>query len=702
MPGAVYALAVGIDAYLPPVNALYGCKNDVTHVVDYLQGRLGDRLHLQTLLDREATRAAIIDAFRTHLAPAGASDVALFYFSGHGMEEPSPPEFAALDPTGRIQVLVCSDTGRRVEGKLQRGLADKELAALIRELAPKGAHIVIVLDCCHSGSGTRDPFLTGVRQWKPDPFAATPEARDLVAEIMTPRSADDLLPSATAAWGDLGARGAAPAGATTLDHIALSACQSFELAKEQPYDGETRGTFSVALVSALQALGERPTYRSLLATVRSRVERAAAEQTPVLFPLDVGGPADGLVLDGSVIRSQATFRVTRTADGFEVDAGSVHGLTAPTGGEEYRLTCLTPGGDVAGEVRVVAVQPGTAKVEPVGWVPEDIAYDAVVTTVPLPPARVRFDPTGADEADALVRSALATFGPGGTPSPFVVENDGGSSSEAVVMRVAAHADGYDVERTDGSHVVSSTHVPGACFRILRLDGTPITADVSGIDAAAAKKVVGLLEHVARWEQLRGLGDHESQLRDAIRLEMFLAEPGETSFPVARPPLTPSDGYRLEFQDAGAGWVHPTIFMQLVNTTDRDLYVALLDLNDTFGIHASLFPTARLAAHRTVRVWEGQPIPVTFPEGRLVAPGAMVKDWLQIVVSEVDFDSSALEMPALDEPATRSAGERSIGTSTIERLAARALTRAVGAGGPPPRPADWAVSTIPLITAVPSA
>ena len=34
-------------------------------------------------------------------------------------------------------------------------LADKELAALFADIAGRGAQVVSVLDCCHSGSGTR-------------------------------------------------------------------------------------------------------------------------------------------------------------------------------------------------------------------------------------------------------------------------------------------------------------------------------------------------------------------------------------------------------------------------------------------------------------------------------------------------------------------------------------------------------------------
>ena len=155
--GAVYALLVGIDAYPPPVPWLAGCRNDVTDLSAFLEGRLGERLRLVTLLDREATRQAIVDAMRTHLGQAGAGDVALFSYSGHGSEEPVPKAFAALEPTGRIQTLVCVDTGRRdADGVLIRPIADKELAVLLGEIASKGPHVVALLDCCHSGTGTRD------------------------------------------------------------------------------------------------------------------------------------------------------------------------------------------------------------------------------------------------------------------------------------------------------------------------------------------------------------------------------------------------------------------------------------------------------------------------------------------------------------------------------------------------------------------
>jgi hypothetical protein len=263
--------------------------------------------------------------------------------------------------------------------------------------------------------------------------------------------------------------------------------------------------------------------------------------------------------------------------------------------------------------------------------------------------------------------------------------------------VAVCVDGYSV----ASVVGGTTRVEGSCIRLLRADGTAITPDVPGLDDAAIAAVVARLEHVARWEQLRALGGHPSRLRDAVRLEVLAAEPGETECPAERTPLDPGAGYELAYRREVGEWVPPSMFLRLANTSDQELFVAVLDLTDRFRCHAALFPTEKVGAGHTVKVWEGQPIEASLPEGREVVPGALVRDWLKVIVSETDFDASAFEMPPLDEPvvAKRSVGD--IG-STLERIAAKVLTRDLTA---PPSPGadspEWCATTFAVTTRVPA-
>ena len=303
---------------MPPLTPLYGCRNDIAALETYLRARADGELDLQVLLDAEATRDTVVAAFRQHLARAGDGDVALFAYCGHGSEEPAPAAIADLEPSGRIQTIMLHDCGRRVDGKLRRALADKELSLLLAEVAAGGAHVVVILDCCHAGGGTRDPYARP-RAWTPRPSEATAADRDVVVALAAERPSSEFLPGALDHW-----------RAPRPPHVALAACRSDETAKEHRVGDVNRGAFSVALLDSLDVLGARTTYRSLLATVRSRVERTADEQRPELFPLEVGGLADGLFLDGSV---------RPVAPSFTVDEGGVPAGRSTPGSS---TGCATP------------------------------------------------------------------------------------------------------------------------------------------------------------------------------------------------------------------------------------------------------------------------------------------------------------------------------------------------------------------------
>ena len=156
MSRTIYALLVGIDDYPAPIPKLRGCVNDIEAFADYLRERVaGDKgivLKLKMLKNAEATRQAAVDAFRGHLGQAKKGDIALFCYSGHGSQEQAPEEFWKIEPDHLDETLVCYDS--RNAGSWD--LADKEIAKLIGEVAAQGPHFAVILDCCHSGSGTRE------------------------------------------------------------------------------------------------------------------------------------------------------------------------------------------------------------------------------------------------------------------------------------------------------------------------------------------------------------------------------------------------------------------------------------------------------------------------------------------------------------------------------------------------------------------
>src|SRR5689334_2277809 len=104
----VYALLVGINDY---GDGLDGCVNDVRLARTLLHERIpAEGLEVRTLVDAQATRAAVVAGFREHLGRAGGGDIAVFWFSGHGSWMPVPAELPWAEPSGQCQTIVCHDS----------------------------------------------------------------------------------------------------------------------------------------------------------------------------------------------------------------------------------------------------------------------------------------------------------------------------------------------------------------------------------------------------------------------------------------------------------------------------------------------------------------------------------------------------------------------------------------------------------------
>ena len=221
----IYALIVGLDRYAPDsviqVNPLQGCENDIRAIETYLQNQIAGEWTLkqpQRLLNQEATRQAIIDGFQNYLCQAEHDDIALFYYSGHGGQEKAPEEFWHLEPDRLDETLVCYDS--RTPGN--HDLADKELRYLLAQVAQKNPRIIVILDCCHSGSGTRN-IPQGVRL-APEDTRDRPLSSFIFAEDSTFKNL-------------LSASEKVDKKKTGLDlpkgrHILLAACRDYQYAKE--------------------------------------------------------------------------------------------------------------------------------------------------------------------------------------------------------------------------------------------------------------------------------------------------------------------------------------------------------------------------------------------------------------------------------------------------------------------------------------
>lgn len=259
----LYAVYIAINEYVDPVTPLKGCVRDAESLCEYIQERYEGEFqqHIKKITNSEATKANVITAFE-HFEAAKEGDVCLFFFAGHGSQMNAPALFEHMEADGKLETLVCYDS-RNGSGDL----VDKELSYLIwKATKDKDIHFVTIMDCCHSGSNTRNieenPEVIGERQTRD---AAPPIILQnfLGFKHYQQKQKDKWTP---------------PSG----KHIALSACLSSQTAKEAYVGGQPTGAFTYFLVQSLKDTGGNLDYSSLVSKINTKVGLFMKEQSPQL------------------------------------------------------------------------------------------------------------------------------------------------------------------------------------------------------------------------------------------------------------------------------------------------------------------------------------------------------------------------------------------------------------------------------------
>lgn len=261
------ALLVGINDYNAPIRDgraklgssgrvipdLQACTNDVVAMRAALTAHWGFKVvDRDVLVDQQASRKAIMDALDRLATESGPGDVVFFYYSGHGsrIENPDSDEQDKMDET-----LVPADAVLGVND-----IRDKELAvkfnAILAAITSSG-NLTVILDSCHSGSGTRDPELgSWNKQASPGKWVGP-----------IPKG------PAAAPWEN----GALVISAARDDEEAL------EDRRRQPY----RGAFSGALMDVMNEKQTSLTAQELVELTRARMKvNRKFTQEPTLEALD--------------------------------------------------------------------------------------------------------------------------------------------------------------------------------------------------------------------------------------------------------------------------------------------------------------------------------------------------------------------------------------------------------------------------------
>jgi uncharacterized caspase-like protein len=139
----LFVLAVGIDQYAPALPDLNYASNDAQKLAEAFtpqEGKLYTRVYTKTLLNKEATKTAIMQSLSAFPAMK-PEDVLVLFFSGHGVR--------VKDAKGRIRYFYVT-AGTQKNAIEKSGLSWDEFAKQIAKV--RAGRVILFLDACHSGS----------------------------------------------------------------------------------------------------------------------------------------------------------------------------------------------------------------------------------------------------------------------------------------------------------------------------------------------------------------------------------------------------------------------------------------------------------------------------------------------------------------------------------------------------------------------
>jgi len=144
------ALLVGINKYVSmPNNCLQGCVNDVTNMCDILTKFFNfSSANIRIITDEKADKNGIYSGLDWLIKDAKKGDKLVFHYSGHGSQVPDTNK----DESDGLDEIICPTN---INWDKCTYITDDDLYNLITIPIGIGAKVEVVLDSCHSGTGTR-------------------------------------------------------------------------------------------------------------------------------------------------------------------------------------------------------------------------------------------------------------------------------------------------------------------------------------------------------------------------------------------------------------------------------------------------------------------------------------------------------------------------------------------------------------------
>lgn len=253
------ALLVGVNKYGLPGSDLQGCVNDVTNVRDILLKYFGFTVRqIRVLVDDRATKKAILERLKWLVKDAKPGDRLLFHFSGHGSQIRDRDGDELKD---RMDEIICPHD-MDWDGTY---IVDDDLKAVFSNI-PEGVRLDVLLDSCHSGTGTRE--AAGLKQLPPE---QTIKPRFLTPPVdIRMREEDDLKVQKIGTPNN------------PQSHVLFSGCKDNQTSADAYIGGTYNGAFTYYFCKHLRDVQGSLSRSDLLKRLRASLKHEGYSQVPQL------------------------------------------------------------------------------------------------------------------------------------------------------------------------------------------------------------------------------------------------------------------------------------------------------------------------------------------------------------------------------------------------------------------------------------
>ncbi len=248
--------------------------NDVKYIKAALAKNGFEQKNTDTLINSKATKRAIINALIRLSEKATKNDIVVIHLSCHGQQirDQKTIELGKDEDDGYDEAFLPFDALPRYNPTGYKGenhLRDDDLYPLMlgirKKLGSEGS-LLVLLDACHSGTGTRDESFA-VTRGEPIPFADPENPMDSVINLSAAETKQGFFESAADSLSNM---------------VVISASSPQQVNKQVIIKNEELGSLSYAFYKALTEMTADNTYELLFEKIRATMQAFIPEQIPMM------------------------------------------------------------------------------------------------------------------------------------------------------------------------------------------------------------------------------------------------------------------------------------------------------------------------------------------------------------------------------------------------------------------------------------